>query len=145
MHRLLQWRSLAEHHVAAVGREFGLDDAQSAQAAGMARAILQGDGAWVWDPAVISFAADELELAYQGRLMRLDRLVQRRDSGHQGEWWVLDYKSAPEPQRQEDLVTQLAEYRAAVQAIYPGAPVRAAFLTASGTLVALESAWGKDS
>ena len=145
MHRLLQWASLAAHHVVAAGREFGLDEAQSAQAVGMARNILQGDGAWAWDPAVISFAADEIELAYQGRLLRLDRLVQRQDSGHEGEWWVLDYKSAPQPQRQVGLVNQLAEYRAAVQAVYPGALVRAAFLTAAGTVEVLEGVGGKAS
>jgi ATP-dependent helicase/nuclease subunit A len=139
MHRLLQWRSLDAPQVAAAGREFGLDAGQSARAAEMAQAILQGQGAWAWDPAVTAFSADELELCYRGRLLRLDRLVQRKDSGHQGEWWVLDYKSSPRPQTQPALVAQLAEYRDAVQMVYPADPVKAAFLTANGALVMIDS------
>ncbi|MBK5206709.1 MAG: hypothetical protein JJD98_15280, partial [Polaromonas sp.] len=65
----------------------------------------------------------------------LDRLVQRKDAGFEGQWWVLDYKSSVAPQRQPALVAQLQAYRAAVQLIYPGAPVKAAFLTGQGTVV----------
>jgi ATP-dependent helicase/nuclease subunit A len=72
---------------------------------------------------------------YQGELLRLDRLVQRKDAGHAGHWWVLDYKSAQAPQDQPALVAQLRQYRAAVQAIYPDAVVRTAFLSGTGALV----------
>jgi len=64
--------------------------------------------------------------------------VQRKDTGHEGHWWVLDYKSATAPQRQPALVAQLQAYRAAVQRIYPGAPVKAAFLTGQGTVVLVD-------
>jgi ATP-dependent helicase/nuclease subunit A len=55
--------------------------------------------------------------------------VQRSDTGH---WWVLDYKSAAQPQRDPLLCSQLATYCAAVRLAYPGQTVRAAFLSATG-------------
>jgi ATP-dependent helicase/nuclease subunit A len=67
--------------------------------------------------------------------LRLDRLVQRKDAGHDGHWWVLDYKSAGAPQQQAALMAQMQAYRAAVRKIYPEAPVKAAFLTGQGTVV----------
>ena len=57
--------------------------------------------------------------------------------GVDGEWWVLDYKSAAHALDQITLVAQLTNYRNAVQAIYPGQTVKAAFLSAQGTLDAL--------
>ena len=75
-----------------------------------------------------------MELMYQGESLRLDRLVQRKDTL---DWWVLDYKSAHAPQDEPELVAQLQNYRDAVQAIYPDATVKAAFLTGHGELVEL--------
>ena len=134
MHRLLQWGDASPPNSAAAAREFGLDPQQGAQAAAMARRIWQGAGAWAWDAALLGWQGNEVELLYQGETLRLDRLVQRKDSG---QWWVLDYKSAQAPQAQAALVRQLQTYRSAVQAIYPGASVTAAFLTAQGALVEL--------
>ena len=59
----------------------------------------------------------------------------RADPQHAGHWWVLDYKSAPAPHEQPELMAQLRDYRAAVQAIYPDAVVKAAFLSAHGALI----------
>ena len=98
----------------------------------MAQRILQGEGAWAWDAAQIDWAGNEVELIHDGQVLRIDRLVRRRDTGA---WWVLDYKSAAQPQQQPALRAQLHTYRAAVQRAYPGAPVRAAFLTAQGAIV----------
>jgi ATP-dependent helicase/nuclease subunit A len=103
----------------------------------MAQRILQGEGAWAWDAAVVAWQGNEVELVYQGQTLRLDRLVQRRDAGHAGHWWVLDYKSRGSPQEQPALLAQMQTYRAAVQAVYGGQTVKAAFLTAQGRLVAL--------
>ena len=50
-------------------------------------------------------------------------------------WWVLDYKSATQPERQPQLIAQLQRYRAAVQAQVPGEVVGAAFLSGEGRLV----------
>jgi ATP-dependent helicase/nuclease subunit A len=58
--------------------------------------------------------------------------VQRAETGC---WWVLDYKSAAQPQQQAALRSQMQRYRSAVQAAYPGAAVRAAFLAGDGSLV----------
>ena len=101
----------------------------------MAGRILQGEGAWAWDPAVVCWQGNEVELMVQGQLLRLDRLVQRKDPGHVGHWWVLDYKSTNTPQKQAALMAQLRGYCAAVQSIYPDAVVKGAFLTPQGVVV----------
>ena len=144
MHRLLQWlpdqsvvrqgfeHSFEEADIKAVAQEFELTSAQADQAAAMAQRIAMGEGAWSWDPAVVDWQGNELELFAAGQLLRLDRLVRRADTG---DWWVLDYKSESQPQRNPELVAQLQAYRAAVQAGQAGAVVKAAFLTAAGQLV----------
>nr|MDP2190092.1 UvrD-helicase domain-containing protein [Rhodoferax sp.] len=137
MHRLLEWGDVSSNNTAVAVREFELTPEQGSQTAAMAMRILQGAGAWAWDQAVVGWQGNEVELMYQGEPLRLDRLVQRRDGDNTGHWWVLDYKSAPAPQDQPALLSQLRNYRAAVQAIYPNAVVRAAFLTGQGALVEL--------
>ncbi len=135
MHRLLEWGACLEAQVRAVRREFRLDPAQGREAAAKAQRILAGAGAWAWDASVIGWQGNEIELFHAGQLLRLDRLVQRKDAGHEGHWWVLDYKSRGAPQDLPELVTQMQTYRAAVQAVYGGQTVKAAFLTGQGTLV----------
>lgn len=137
MHRLLEtwepgtgWRPA---QLREVQRVFALDHAGAEQAAAMAQRILQGQGAWAWDPVQVDWQGNEVELHAGGELLRIDRLVRRRD----GEWWVLDYKSASRPQQQHALVEQLRRYREAVAAVNEGARVRTAFLTAQGALVEL--------
>ena len=138
MHRLLEWGAVSDHGVAAVAREFELGMAQAQSAADMAVSILQGAAAWAWDPACVAWAGNEVGISYQAQYRQIDRLVQRCDAGHAGQWWVLDYKSAAAPLAQAALRAQLRDYRIAVQAIYPGAPVRAAFLTPQGAVIELE-------
>ena len=140
MHRLLQWLPdpAVMHHgfeaadIKAVALEFALTTAQADQAAAMAQRIATGEGAWSWDPAVVDWQGNELELFAAGQLLRLDRLVRRADTG---DWWVLDYKSESQPQRKPELVAQLQAYCAAVQASQAGSTVKAAFLTATGQLI----------
>ena len=138
MHRLLEWGEASAVHMAAAAREFELTAEQAAMASRMAACILQGDGAWAWDPAVLAWSGNEVGLHYQGEFRQIDRLVQRRDGGHAGEWWVLDYKSAQSPQEQAELLAQLRNYQSAVRALCPDAVVRAAFLTAQGSLIEVE-------
>ena len=138
MHRLLEWGDHSAPAARAAAQEFGLDVAQGAQAAAMAEVIMHGEAAWAWDPQVLSWAGNEVTLVYGGQTLRLDRLVQRRDLGHAGHWWVLDYKSAAAPLQQPGLVAQLRQYQKAVQSAYPGEVVHAAFLTARGAMVVLE-------
>ena len=132
MHRLLEWGDVSHRNAIAVAREFELTPEQRSQACAMASRILQGHGAWAWDKAVVAWHASEVELVCRGQTLRLDRLVQRRDTGH---WWVLDFKSAPAPQDQPELVAQLLQYGDAVREIYPQDTVRAAFLTAHGAMI----------
>ena len=136
MHRLLEWGGAASPgQCAAVAREFALSPAQTHEAAEIARRILNGDGAWAWQADRLGWQGNEVELLHGGQLLRLDRLVQRLETSHAGHWWVLDYKSALIPEQQAGLLAQMQVYRAAVQQAYPGATVKAAFLTGQGTVV----------
>ena len=124
--------------LARLAADHDITPAAAEQAARMAQAILAGEGAWAWDAALIQTAINEAPLHYQGQSLRIDRLVQRRavqaDDALAG-WWVLDYKSATQPQRQQALAAQLERYREAVGALMPGEAVHAAFLTGDGRLV----------
>ena len=135
MHRLLEWGAVDQPPLAALGREFKLGEADLAQALAMARRIRTGEASWVWDAQVLAWQGDEVELQFGGALLRIDRLVRRRDNG---EWWVLDYKSASQPSAREDLVSQLRTYGAAVRAAHPDQPVRTAFISGQGLLQALD-------
>jgi ATP-dependent helicase/nuclease subunit A len=135
MHRLLEWGSLAPPQLRAATREFRLTPAQGRQAADGARSILAGAGAWAWNAQVVAWQGNEVELFHGGQLLRLDRLVQRQDAGHEGHWWVLDYKSNAAPQRLPALVATLQLYQAAVQDLHPGQTVKAAFLTPQGAVL----------
>ena len=142
VHRLLEWTdgsattstnsSATSIDTRAVAREFGLTPVDATAAAAMAQRILHGEGSWAWDSAVVKWQGNEVPLVYQGQTLCIDRLVQRQDTGT---WWVLDYKSPRAPQQDPVLVAQLQNYVQAVQAIYPGEPVKAAFLTGQGALI----------
>jgi ATP-dependent helicase/nuclease subunit A len=135
MHRLLEWGDVDQPPLAALGREFKLGEDELAQALGMARRIRTGAAAWAWDEQVLAWQGDEVELQFGGALLRIDRLVQRRDDG---QWWVLDYKSASDPSTRDDLVDQLRNYGAAVRAAHPGQTVRMAFISGQGLLSPLD-------
>jgi len=139
MHRLLEWATLdaqgwTPQQVQRAAAEFGLDAAQAQQAAAMAQRILLGAGAWAWRADAVDWHGNEVPVTVQGSVRRIDRLVRRKTGTNGGEWWVLDYKSATQPQGRHELLAQLGSYRAAVQAACPGETVRAAFLSAAGTL-----------
>jgi ATP-dependent helicase/nuclease subunit A len=152
MHQLLEQAGVAGAPLAALraqgwpawrlaqlARDFDIPLDAARQAAALARCILQGEGAWAWDAAHIERAYNEAPLMYKGQSLRLDRLVRRRAAGGQpAAWWALDYKSAARPENQPQLLAQLRQYRAAVRALMPGEPVRAAFLSGDGRMVALE-------
>ena len=144
VHRLLEFHvpgaaSWTAAQLQRVGREFSLDAATVQEASRMARRIIVGEGAWAWDPQVVDWHANEIELLHEGELLRLDRLVRRRDPASGAhEWWILDFKSASRPERDIDLVAKMRRYRQAVAKAYPQERVRAAFLTGQGTLVPVE-------
>ena len=149
MHQLLEQARMAdgadgwsERRLARLARDWDIAPEAAAQAAAMARRILQGEGAWAWDAAQIDRAINEAPLHYQGLSLRIDRLVRRRagpDTGTDASaWWVLDYKSAAAPERQPALVAQLRQYREAVRALQPGEAVFAAFLAGDGRMVLVD-------
>lgn len=142
LHRLLEWAPVRgggyEHaplpwsaaQLQSVRHAFALDAAQADTVRSQAAAVLQGQGAWAWDEALVDWHSNEVPLVAHGRALRLDRLVRLRDGGP---WWVLDHKSHTHPLQQQELVEQLAQYRQALQPLVgPGAVVRAAFLSADG-------------
>ncbi len=138
MHRLLEWGDVDNAGLLLrAARQFGLNPSQITAAQAMAKRIHSGDAAWAWDHAAVQWQGDEVELLVAGQLRRIDRLVQRKDAGHAGQWWVLDYKSNQQPERQTELLEQLNGYRAAVQLTYPESVVKAAFLTSNGGVVEL--------
>ncbi|MEY4910736.1 MAG: hypothetical protein RL761_399, partial [Pseudomonadota bacterium] len=101
MHRLLQRADLTA--VDAVALEFKLNSHEAEQAAQMAQRIMKGEGAWSWDETIVSWQGNEIELTAHGKLLRLDRLVRRKDTR---DWWVLDYKSESQPQNKPELIAQ---------------------------------------
>lgn len=121
--------------VAHLARDFDITPAAARVAAQTAQRILAGEGAWAWDRAAVDTAINEAPLHVQGQSLRIDRLVHCYQSPERAGWWVLDYKSAAEPERQPALVAQLQRYRSAVQRQTPGERVYAAFLTGDGRLV----------
>jgi ATP-dependent helicase/nuclease subunit A len=137
MHRLLETMagreaSFTPAHLRRIAREFALDERDADEAARMAQRIVSGEGGWAFDTAVIDWHANEVPLHHGGELLRIDRLVRHSATG---EWWVLDFKSAAQPQRQPELIAQMQRYRTALQDLHESAVVRAAFLTAQGRLV----------
>ena len=141
MHQLLEWLPAKLDAAATLWRPEQLQRVQSnwqlsGEALELAHKwagnIAKGEGAWAWQDGVVGFAGNEVDIMFGGALMRLDRLVQRRDTS---EWWVLDFKSSHQPQLDDTLLRQLETYRAAVASIYQGQVVRSAFLTANGALV----------
>jgi ATP-dependent helicase/nuclease subunit A len=142
VHRLLELHvpgapSWPPRQLQRVARDFGLDAGRLRDAAAMASRILAGEGAWAWQAGAIEWHGNEVELFHRGELLRLDRLVRRVARGGAAEWWVLDFKSAWQPQRDPELVAKMQRYREAVAAAYPGEAVKAAFLTGQGKLVEL--------
>lgn len=63
-------------------------------------------GAWAWQDVAVAWQGNEVDLVHRGQPLRLDRLVRRKDAGHEGHWWVLDYKSALAPEQQPALRAQ---------------------------------------
>ncbi len=138
MHWLLEHagdtpRGWRPERAAQAARRFGASADQVERAGALARRILAGEAAWAWNAGEVLEAFNEIELTHQGQRLRIDRLVRRRATAAEPEcWWVLDYKSAFQPERDLALQAQMARYRDAVARRYPGAAVRAAFLTGDG-------------
>jgi ATP-dependent helicase/nuclease subunit A len=121
--------------VARLAQDFDITVGAARIAAQTAQRILAGEGAWAWDANAVDTTINEAPLRYQGQSLRIDRLVHCHQPPERAGWWVLDYKSAAEPERQPALMAQLQRYRAAVQVQAPGERVWAAFLAGDGRMV----------
>jgi ATP-dependent helicase/nuclease subunit A len=143
LHRLLQWCPTPlggfawnEVHRLAVAAEFGLTPERAQAAQAMAEGMVRGEAAWAWDSARVEQWSNEVSLVHAGESLRLDRLVRTRaQDGEGATWWVIDFKTATQPERQPELLAQMRGYRAAVAAACPGALVRLAFINAEGRLI----------
>ncbi len=137
LHQLLEWGAGSEasatdtvqRYAAVLVRQFAISHEAASAVCAAAHVIRHGEAAWVWHDT--QYAANEVELAWQGQLLRLDRLVQQASTGT---WWVIDYKSALEPLQDASLRQQLSTYWTAVKSIREGEEVRAAFVGADGRL-----------
>lgn len=144
LHRVLEWASAGAGSAAddalgglarAAVAQWALEPDVAAQIERQARSILRGTATrpFFHDDG-IEWAGSEVSVPHHGELLRIDRLVARRDARGLT-WWVLDYKLAAAPQDDPALLAQLQRYRDAVRALQPGDRVRAAFLTALGELI----------
>ena len=145
MHKVLEWHRHGamqqdpEQQRQSLQQRYQLDAAQAARVLAQAQGILQGDAAWAWDEQQVDWQANEIDLAWNRQVLRIDRLVHRRaQAGEPACWWVLDFKSSLAPQEQLALRRQMQDYQQAVQALYPEALVRAAFLTQDGQIRELD-------
>jgi ATP-dependent helicase/nuclease subunit A len=134
LHRLLQWQSTDAAAVAAAAHEFSLTPAQAKEVQVSAKVMLTGEAAWLWDERHIDWQANEYELFHDGRSLRIDRLVRHRETQT---WWVIDFKSAAQPERSQTLRAQLAGYTQAVSDVMsiPKHQIEAAFVTGEGVFV----------
>jgi ATP-dependent helicase/nuclease subunit A len=133
LHRLLQWQSTDAAALAAVAAEFTLLKQDAVAVATSANQMLAGEAAWLWDETKIDWQANEYELVYEGRVLRMDRLIKHRETQT---WWVIDFKSALSPEKSAALQAQLKAYQAAVAAVFkvPVSQVKTAFVTGDGRL-----------
>ena len=82
-----------------------------------------------FDPGMHREGRNEMEVIVGGRLLRLDRVVLFDD-----EVWILDYKRAFLDIEREKYAQQLAQYRAALNAVFPAMRLRSALITVDGRL-----------
>jgi ATP-dependent helicase/nuclease subunit A len=92
--------------------------------------LRQPELARFFDPAQYLAAHNELELAYDGQFLRLDRFVRFDNEG-----WILDYKRQLLAGERAEYRAQLAQYRSAVQFLYPGLAIKTALVLADGSMM----------
>jgi ATP-dependent helicase/nuclease subunit A len=138
VHRVLQWAAAGSGDYAGLAgaaiAEFDLPASAGATVADYARTIRESAALRrFFDPGPTGWSADEFDVVHDGTLLRLDRVV-RFGAAQEARWWVLDYKLALDAADDATLRQQLERYRAAVQLLAGGAPVRAAIVTGDGAL-----------
>ncbi|MGN6702199.1 MAG: UvrD-helicase domain-containing protein, partial [Burkholderiaceae bacterium] len=86
-----------------------------------------------FDPRRHRAASNETEVMFEGRWLRFDRLVR-----FDGEVWILDYKRQVLDSELPAYRLQLAQYRAAAQALFAGKVLKTALVTIDGRLRVIE-------
>ena len=137
VHRVLEWQGGAggaalESLAAAAAAEFGAPVQEVERV--VSRILAHPDCARFFDAAALRWAGNEVPMALDGTVLRIDRLV-CLDDGGVDTWWVLDYKLQHRPEDLPAYHAQLADYRRAVAAAQPGARVRSAFIAGDGRLI----------
>lgn len=135
LHRLLEWGRMTPEHVQAVAQEFALPLPQAQEAALRATSIMEhAQSRRFFDSKAFEYAENEAAFWFEGKVLRFDRLVKM-----DGHWWILDYKSAfmPMQHHKEAYQVQMALYKQALQAVYPGEPVHAVLISGSGETIEL--------
>ncbi len=112
---------------------FGLTEADLHITIDQARAMLEGEGGWLWSAEQVAFEANEVAVFDAGELLRIDRLVQTVD--HQ--WWVIDFKSSTRPNDDAVLRAQLKRYADVIARLTGSTAVNPVFMTPEGRLVPL--------
>lgn len=87
-----------------------------------------------FNPAFFRSAHNELEIVFESKSLRFDRLVIFDDA-----IWILDYKRNFLDSERSDYKAQLTLYRVAAQSAFPGKPIHAALIIGDGMLWELDS------
>ncbi|WP_199710505.1 UvrD-helicase domain-containing protein [Noviherbaspirillum cavernae] len=82
-----------------------------------------------FNPHHYRIARNEMEVIFDGALLRFDRVVVFDD-----EVWILDYKRDLLESERMDYGAQLARYRSAATAVFPDRQIKSALITADGRL-----------
>jgi ATP-dependent helicase/nuclease subunit A len=113
-----------------IGLWLACDNTVAATIAQQARTILTTrELERFFDPGQYLRAFNEFEVAVDGQMQRFDRLVRFAD-----EIWILDYKRQLLDSERSGYKGQLARYRRAAQAVFPGVAIRSALITVDGKL-----------
>ena len=143
MHAGLQWHVPQQAWTTATWQalqaQFALDDDGMQRAQTMAQAIVSGEAGWAWDASVIDAAYAEIDVAQAGQVLRIDRVVRRRDTGA---WWVLDFKSHQHPADHAQWRAQVMRYARIWASAHPGDEVHAALVGGDGRLWPLSATTG---
>ncbi len=141
-HRVMEWatqpgasRGQLPQWLAASSQMYGLDARGQKALAEWLQGVL-GSAAlasWLGGEDVL-WAGNEVALLDEGREIRLDRLVCRREPDGLPCWWVLDYKLHPAPLQVPEYQEQMRRYLCALRSLEPGQRVRGAFISADGQL-----------
>lgn len=144
VHRALQWAAQAlvlpeDDTLAALAyaaaAEFQLNPQDARAVEQITAVVLQSPHCRpFFDRQQLAWAGNEVPVAWEGQVLRLDRLVLTEQAGRRV-WWVLDYKLQGRPEAVASYRQQLSTYVAAVKALQPGDEVRGAFITGQGQLV----------